>query len=710
MPPPLISRIGRRPRAGGPVAPLPAPAVRRKVRPDCEYVAGGYSPLDGYYKSLPPWVDLYTRDFGPDLYDRMQLDDQVSSSIRALVHSALADDLTVRPAVDKEDEDGYAPSKQLLEFVERATGNLDLETWLLAMLKGAVGGGNRVSETVYEPTESGPDAGLWRVDRVKVKPRRSLAFVVDAQMNLAGFLGLLTGQGSVSGFGAVTFDPADPPENFIPRDKFVHLCWDPKDSEPGGTPILQCVYTPWWEKLQAAREWLKHLARFGSGSLVGTLPPNAEGGAAVDAEGNPTGEPELDPAQQYLNKLVAFQNGSAIVKGHGYELELLQSSNAGTAFLSRVDYSDRAIARGVLLAMRTTMEAKTGSKADAEAAQDVTGLQTRFVKRWAARAVTDQLYRTLVKYCFGPEAARLWCPYASLSPVEHQDLGATLASVSNAYKLGFLKPSQLPWAYEQFGMPPATAEEMNPPEPPAVPPGQAPGPGQPPASPPPGGAPPGTAPFAEWDETKHPRGQPENRGEFGPGGGAAEAAERAGSGGPRRVDDPGGWGREHFGAWADALSDSEKKAVSAYKRDSEVVNGPLREGGHMSPAKEQVRRQLTRALAKSFVPHAVVAYRGAPAEFYDHLSEGQVFEDRGFVSTTVARRVADTFKDALETGEPGVVITVLVPKGAAGAYVDTFDNSFGHELLLQRGSRFVVLKKKGRGLLVRLLPRKGKVA
>jgi hypothetical protein len=35
------------------------------------------------------------------------------------------------------------------------------------------------------------------------------------------------------------------------------------------------------------------------------------------------------------------------------------------------------------------------------------------------------------------------------------------------------------------------------------------------------GEPPGAAPFA-WDESKHPRGQPENAGQFGPGGGAAK--------------------------------------------------------------------------------------------------------------------------------------------------------------------------------------------
>jgi hypothetical protein len=524
------------PTLGGPGPPAPVPATPKvrtaRVRVTSEAV-GVRGALGGYYRSLPPWIDDLTREFGPDTYERMQLDDQVSSSLRALCHGVLSDDLVLRPGVDDRKDPDFAAARDAAGFCERATwgqtGGLD--QWLLTMVKGAVGGGNRVSETVYRPEESGRDAGRWVLDRLKVKPRRSIAFAVDSCNNLTGFLGLPPGGATWGGLAwGTAFDPADPPDNFLPRDKFCALAWDPPDEDPRGSAILRCVYEPWWAKLQASREWLAYLAQFGSPSLAATTAPGADSSAPTDAWGNPADGPVLTPEQDLANQLVTFRNGGVIVLPAGCTLDVIQSSNAGDAFLKKVDSCDRAIAQGILLAMRAVMQSRFGSRADAEQGQDVAGLQTRYMKRWLARMVTEDLLRPLVRINYGPDAARRLCPYASLSPVEHQDLGASLVAVSGAWKNGLIKNSQLPWVYEQFGMPPATEEELAAPVPGSVPPGaEGGGPdggGQDPLAQalldqgPPGG---GTAPFAVWDESKHPRGQPENAGEFGPGGGGGAA-------------------------------------------------------------------------------------------------------------------------------------------------------------------------------------------
>jgi 8-oxo-dGTP pyrophosphatase MutT (NUDIX family) len=484
------------PTLGGPGPLLPVPARPKprtaRVRVTSE-VVGVRGALGGYYKSLPPYIDDITREYGPDTYERMQLDDQVSSSLRALCHGVLSDELVLRPGVDDKDDSDFTASKGALEFCERATwqqtGGLD--QWLLTMLKGAVGGGNRVSETVYRPEESGKDAGRWVLGRLKVKPRRSVGFAVDSCNNLAGFLALLPGDTAV-GWGGLAwgtaFDPQNPPDNFLPRDKFCALAWDPPDEDPRGSAILRCVYEPWWAKLQAAREWLAYLAQFGSPSLAATTAPGADNSAPADAWGNPAAGEVLTPEQDLANQLVAFRNGGVIVLPAGCTLDVIQSSNAGDAFLKKVDSCDRAIAQGILLAMRAVMQSRFGSRADAEQGQDVAGLQTRFMKRWLARMVTEDLLRPLVRINYGPDAARRLCPYASLSPVEHQDLGPALVAMTGAWKAGFLKPSQLPWAHEQFGMPPATPEELAPPAQPQALPGIQP----PPAGgrPPPGGPPP----------------------------------------------------------------------------------------------------------------------------------------------------------------------------------------------------------------------------
>jgi DNA-binding Lrp family transcriptional regulator len=465
----------------GPLAPVPAtPKVRTaRVRVTSEAV-GVRGALGGYYRSLPPWIDDLTREFGPETYERMQLDDQVSSSLRALCHGVLSDDLVLRPAVDDDKDPDFAAAKDAVGFCERATwgqtGGLD--QWLLTMLKGAVGGGNRVSETVCRPEESGRDAGRWVPDRLKVKPRRSIAFAVDNCNNLAGFLALAPGSPGWGGLAwGTAFDPADPPDNFLPREKFCVLSWDPPDEDPRGSSILRCVYEPWWAKLQAAREWLAYLAQFGSPGLVGTTAEGADSSAPTDADGNPVPGDVLTPEQDMANKVMEHRNGGVHILPHGATLDVLQSSNAGDAFLKKVDSCDRAIAQGINLAMRAVMQSRFGSRADAEQGQDVAGLQTRFLKRWLARMVTEDLLRPLVRINYGPDAARRLCPYASLSPVEHQDLGPSLVAVSGAWKNGLIKNSQLPWVYEQFGMPPATEEELAAPPPGSVPPGAPGGPG-----------------------------------------------------------------------------------------------------------------------------------------------------------------------------------------------------------------------------------------
>jgi hypothetical protein len=578
----------------GPLAPVPAEPKPRtaRVRVTSE-VVGVRGALGGYYRSLPPWIDDLTREFGPDTYDRMQLDDQVSSSLRALCHGVLSDELVVRPGVDDKKDPDFAAAKDAVAFCERATwqqtGGLD--QWLLTMVKGAVGGGNRVSETVYRPEESGRDAGKWVLDRLKVKPRRSVAFAVDSCNNLAGILGLPPGGATWGGLAwGTTFDPADPPDNFLPRDKFCVLTWDPHDEDPRGSAILRCVYEPWWAKLQAAREWLAYLAQFGSPGLVGTTAPGADSSAPTDAYGNPVDGDVLTPEQDMLNKILDHRNGGVHVLPNGATLDILQSSNAGDAFLKKVDSADRAIAQGINLAMRAVMQSRFGSRADAEQGQDVAGLQTRFLKRWLARMVTEDLLRPLVRINYGPDAARRLCPYASLSPVEHQDLGASLVAVSGAWKNGLIKNSQLPWVYEQFGMPPATEEELAAPPPGSVPPGAPPGAGGGPdggggqdplaqallkQGPPAGGS--GGAPFA-WDESKHPRGQPENAGQFGPGGGG-KAAEKD-KGGKADTPGPASWpvdwqrhverdrGRgDHVTSW------TYRDGSDAYEQNVYVVSG-----------------------------------------------------------------------------------------------------------------------------------------
>jgi hypothetical protein len=472
-----------------------------------EYVAGGGNWIaeSPYYRSLPTFIDDITRDFGSDAYERVMLDDQVASSVRTYVESILSDPLTVRPWIDDDKDPDYEQSKQYAEFAERLLANCSpmrsVDAWLYEMASGAVSLGNRVAEKVARLEESGQDAGRLVWDRVKVKPRNRTAFVVDGFSNLLGLLAAIPGQGNLVPDAILTPDLLAV-SNLLPREKFAILSWNPQEEDPRGTSLLRNVYKLWWEKIQATGEWLRHLTQFGSPSLWGTTAPNAMAEPATDSQGNVLpGAASITPVQQLLNEFLKFRNGYALALPNGATVQLLQSANAGDAFLKMIEHHERAIDRAILLAARTRMEAKHGSKADSETSQDITGQAVRRAKTWVADMVTRDIIRPMILWNFGPDAAKRLCPYASLAPVEHQDWSQTANAVAPLVSVGFLKPSQFAAMYDKLGLPPAEEPLTDDQQQDATPP-PAPGDEDFPAGNP------DEAPFAsgEYQEPLHPRG------------------------------------------------------------------------------------------------------------------------------------------------------------------------------------------------------------
>lgn len=218
--------------------------------------------------------------------------------------------------------------------------------------------------------------------------------------------------------------------------------------------------------------------------------------------------------------------------------------------------------------------------------------------------------------------------------------------------------------------------------------------------------------LASFDESKHHRGQPENAGQFGPGGGDAPPAADADR--PQKrwkpATDIKSYGDKYWSEWANALNEDEKAAILFYKKDSTPINQVLRDETYFRRQEhENHKKHLTRLVEKAQVPHDIIVYRGARAEFYDNLYEGKVFRDNGFVSTSIDRETMDSFSDPHGEGHATAEIAVLVPKGSKGAFISKVNNDdFSDELLLQRGSLFKVVKKKGNRIVLKLMPRRSK--
>jgi phage gp29-like protein len=412
--------------------------------------------LGDYLRSLPRYVDDAERDFGIDLYERMLRDPGLASAIGALKTATLSQGprFTCRvdapsPAMpDPEKQAIHEQAEEIRGFVERMMDRLQqpLEDILFEMLD-FLAFGHKVAEEVYEL-----QGGRLMLSKLRVKPRASYAFVVDQYMNLLGLA-------ATSATGLMLDSSAISPEQVISREKFFILTNDAKGGDPRGSSALRPAYNPWYLKQQAWPMYLKFLAQFGTPSIWGKLPPNAEdkevinadGAQQRDADGNPI---VMTAADAMLAKLIAFANGTAIVVDDGTELNIIEPKTDGEAYIKAFDLFDRQMTKAVLISVRATMEAEHGSKADSATAQDILAEIVQGIRRKVEIAFFRDVISPVVRYNFGDEAADgSLCPIMTLSDVPQQDQVAYGDMIANLGRANLLHLSQYPGIDAKLGLP-----------------------------------------------------------------------------------------------------------------------------------------------------------------------------------------------------------------------------------------------------------------
>lgn len=241
-----------------------------------------------------PWAfDDLTRDFGDDIYERMQLDPQVIACINILRAAIIEEGVRVESPVSDEEADGYELGQEIADFCGAVLADLQipLDDVLWDML-GAIALGSRVAEEVWSLTPATTYAlpgtspvsrtqELLVISALKPKPRRSTAFVVDPYMNIQGLLAREVNS-SVVNLSTFATTPEQVP-NLIPRDKFAVLTFRPKDADPRGQPVLRPAYTPWFSKMEIWQEFIRYLAQFASASIYAVASEQAtNNGIRVD--------------------------------------------------------------------------------------------------------------------------------------------------------------------------------------------------------------------------------------------------------------------------------------------------------------------------------------------------------------------------------------------------------------------------------------------
>lgn len=345
-----------------------------------------------------------------------------------------------------DDEAGMTPEEaeahELAEFAEREIGRLKpLKATLLQALD-CMGYGCKLAEVVREVAEDGPDKGKLVLKALKVKPDWAWRFVVDSALNVVGVLCLATDGGYV----------------VLPPEKFAVLTWKPKDGDPRGTSILRAAYDWWNIKQQIKPHYYAHLSRFGSPSLDGELSADDtnESPAVDPATGHEIPGETQTASQRFFSQLVAFANNTVIVRAAGSKLNVLEPKSNGEAFLNAVDLADRQMSLAIGLQTRTSQEAKHGSKADGETAENTRGLLIDYGRElasdWLERGV---LYQS-IKLNYGKEAADRATPCLVLGQTEAQDMPARWsAAASLGYQVG---PSQMEEMDADLGLPRRDAE------------------------------------------------------------------------------------------------------------------------------------------------------------------------------------------------------------------------------------------------------------
>lgn len=422
---------------------------------DQEYVVGGgywwYRGQGARGLALPAAIDDIAQDLGDDIYERMELDGGVAS-VDVLCRSGILEDgVTLTPAVDDREADGYDQAVELVDFCEQ---NLeDLETPIgdtLWDMAGSMGRGNRVAEIVYHPFDSSPLPGRAVLQNLVVKPREVTAFVVDPYMRTLGLIGRQVGS-SMLHAGALV-DPGSTP-NLLPREKFAVATFRPRNNDPRGTSAYRPAYNAWWLKMQAWQEYLKYLAQFASPLVVGTAAP----GKAIDAT---TGK-EVSAITALLETLLKLHNGTAIAIPNGATVEVLFSQGEGQAFLNAIELFNREIRMAITTQTLASSEGEHASRAQAGVHQDALDTLLRQAKRSLCRMLRRDVLRNLVRYNFGDKVAQL-TPKVSLGEIQIEDIAKIYTSLG---LIGYsLDPSQYAGIERRYNLPPRDMTET-PPEP-----------------------------------------------------------------------------------------------------------------------------------------------------------------------------------------------------------------------------------------------------
>lgn len=414
-----------------------------RIDPTKEYVAqeNRIGIWEKVLNSLSWAIDDISRDFGDDVWERMALDPIVCATLTILMSSILEDGIRLSPAITdpadpRTELAGYINARAKL-MVSRMKTRIAEVAW--DMLTGCYLG-NRVGETIWEYKEE--DGRIFLdVTAIKIKPRHSVAFVVDIYGNVHGLMATVPKKKTTAQAGALV---GVKDKSILPRDKFWVYSFRPKEGNPLGTSVLRPAFSSWVDKIQTLAERQKHLARYGSPTLVGTTPENAKAIQVVDAVTNvPIPGKFVQPLTALYQGLLTVHNGVVMAAPHGTEIKVIEAKGEGGVFSNALEYDNHQIVKTVLTQTLATEDAPHQARAAAQVHQGSIDTIVKQCKQAFGGSFRDDVLEIWVRRNWGEECLDL-VPLVSLGVTEAPDLAKMMAAVAALFKVGYFSKSQIP--------------------------------------------------------------------------------------------------------------------------------------------------------------------------------------------------------------------------------------------------------------------------
>lgn len=164
---------------------------------------------------------------------------------------------------------------------------------------------------------------------------------------------------------------------------------------------------------------------------------------------------------------------------------------------------------------------------------------------------------------------------------------------------------------------------------------------------------------------------------------------------PNDVTKVNTWAENEFGSWYESLNRDERWAISSYTGGAyQSINSRLREEKDLSSYEEHVEL-LDSSLSRGSFSKPLVTYRAVRGlDEIQGYKVGSEIEDKGFVSTTLLRKVAEAHVRTMGA-ERGGIIEIRIPKGSRGAFVGfaPIGASNEFEVILPRNSNYRLVSK-----------------